>query len=155
MAFWFVRRRFVANHDQQPRMVRLTDQANTFTGYYSSDGTHWMQIGTAQSIAMPSAITLGGLWASSNSNTALNTTQFSSVSLMRGGWTDADIGSPPITGGAEYDAPSDTTTISGNGADIFGTSDQFNFASTNMVGDGSESPTSIRSPTLTPGPRPG
>ncbi len=52
------------------------------------------------------------------------------------GWSDQDIGSPPIAGSASYDTPSDTYTIEGNGSDIFGTSDQFNFASTTMTGDG-------------------
>ncbi len=117
--------------------LQVNDQGNNFAGYYSSDDIHWTQIGTTQAITMPSATTLAGIWASSNNPSTLNSAQFSGVSLMRGGWTDSDIGSPPITGGAEYDAPSDTTTISGNGADIYGTSDQFNFASTTMTGDGS------------------
>ena len=57
---------------------------------------------------------------------------------LQPGWSDQDIGSPPIAGSASYDTPSDTYTISGNGSDIFGTSDQFNFASTTMSGDGSD-----------------
>jgi hypothetical protein len=120
-----------------PVWLRINDQGNTFTGAYSSDDIHWTQIGTAQSIAMPTATTLAGLWVSSNNPSALNAVQFSGASIVRGGWTDNDVGSPALPGSAVYDAPSDTTTISGNGADIFGTSDQFNFASTMMTGDGS------------------
>ena len=120
-----------------PVWLRVNDQGNNFTGYYSTDNVTWTQIGSTQPIAMPSAMVLSGPWASSNNNSALNTAQFSDVSLMRGGWTDSDIGAPTMGGAAIYDAPSDTTTIFGNGADIFGNSDQFNFASTTMTGDGS------------------
>jgi hypothetical protein len=120
-----------------PVWLDVTDAGGNFIGYYSSNDVNWTQIGTTEAIAMPNATTLGGLWASSNSGSALNTAVFSGVSLTRGGWTDTDIGSPAITGSADYDAPSDTTTISGNGADIWGTSDQFNFNSTTMTGDGS------------------
>ncbi len=42
------------------------------------------------------------------------------------GWTDVDIGSPGVAGSASYS--SGVFTISGSGADIFGTSDQFNYA---------------------------
>jgi hypothetical protein len=120
-----------------PAWLRVSDLNGNFTGYYSLDDVSWTQIGTAQAIAMPNASTLGGIWASSNNSSALNTAVFSSVSLIQSGWTDTDVGSPPIAGSAVYDTPSDTTTISGNGADIFGTSDQFNFYSTTMTGDGS------------------
>ena len=50
------------------------------------------------------------------------------------GWTDADIGSPTQTGYA-----TDTNggwTVAGGGADIWGTSDHFNYASTTVNGDG-------------------
>ena len=50
------------------------------------------------------------------------------------GWSDADIGSPGLAGSA-----GDTNgnwTISGGGADIWGTSDQFNYAYTSVGGDG-------------------
>jgi hypothetical protein len=120
-----------------PVWLRVTDTNGGFTGYYSADDVTWTQLGTSQAIAMPSAVTLGGIWASSNNASALNTAVFSSVSLTQNGWTDADIGSPSIAGSAVYDTPSDTTTISGNGSDIFGTADQFNFDSTTMSGDGS------------------
>lgn len=50
------------------------------------------------------------------------------------GWADNDIGSPGLAGSAT-DA-SGLWTVTGGGADIWGTSDQFNFASTNYSGDG-------------------
>jgi hypothetical protein len=120
-----------------PEWFELTDQGNNFSAFYSSDDVNWTQIGATQAISMPSATALAGLWVSSNNASAQNTAAFSDVSLIQGGWTDNDIGSPAIGGSANYDAPSDTYTISGNGSDIWGTADQFNFASTTMTGNGS------------------
>src|ERR1039458_10765333 len=50
------------------------------------------------------------------------------------GWTDADIGSPGLAGSAAY--TNGNWTVTGGGADIWGASDQFNYASTTMGGDG-------------------
>jgi hypothetical protein len=50
------------------------------------------------------------------------------------GWTDQDIGSPGLAGSATY--ANGLWTVTGGGADIWGTADQFNFASTNYTGDG-------------------
>lgn len=50
------------------------------------------------------------------------------------GWTDADIGSPAQAGSAA--ATNGLWTVAGGGADIWGTADQFNFASQNITGDG-------------------
>ena len=50
------------------------------------------------------------------------------------GWTDADIGSPGLAGAAGY--KDGLWTVTGGGADIWNTADQFNFASTNYTGDG-------------------
>jgi len=120
-----------------PVWLRVTDLGNNFSGYYSTNNINWTQLGSTQAIAMPSATTLAGIWASSNNASTYNTAVFSDVSLVKGGWTDSDIGSPAIGGSAVYDAPSDTYTLDGNGANIGGSSDQFNFASTTMTGDGS------------------
>jgi predicted alpha-1,2-mannosidase len=51
------------------------------------------------------------------------------------GYTDGDIGSPSQAGSASYDWPSGTWTVSGGGAGISGTSDQFHYASRNWGGD--------------------
>src|ERR1039458_10796074 len=50
------------------------------------------------------------------------------------GWTDADIGTPGLVGSAGY--TNGNWTVAGGGADIWGASDQFNYASTSMGGDG-------------------
>jgi endoglucanase Acf2 len=51
------------------------------------------------------------------------------------GWTDLDIGSPAKHGSANDNAG--TWTVAGGGADIWGTSDQFNFAYQTLTGNGS------------------
>ena len=49
----------------------------------------------------------------------------------------ADIGSPAMAGSTSYDAPSNTYTLLGGGADIAGYSDSFQFAYTTLSGDSS------------------
>ena len=51
------------------------------------------------------------------------------------GFTDSDIGSPSQAGSASFDWPTGTWTVSGSGAGIAGTSDQFHYASRNWSGD--------------------
>src|SRR2546421_11617022 len=48
---------------------------------------------------------------------------------------DADIGSPGVAGSASFNGT--TWVVRGSGTDIWNTSDQFNFASTGLSGDGS------------------
>src|SRR5665213_3669698 len=50
------------------------------------------------------------------------------------GWSDADIGTPGLAGSAGY--TNGGWAVTGGGADIWGASDQFNYASTSMGGDG-------------------
>ncbi len=50
------------------------------------------------------------------------------------GWSDADIGSPGMTGSAGY--TNGNWTVAGGGADIWGGADQFHFADTSINGDG-------------------
>ncbi len=54
------------------------------------------------------------------------------ASPLPGGWSDGDIGSPAIPGGAMFDGAA--WTVGGGGADIAGASDQFNFASQSVTG---------------------
>jgi hypothetical protein len=51
------------------------------------------------------------------------------------GWDDFDVGEPGAGGSATY--ANGVFTVSGAGADIWGTSDAFNFAATELSGDGS------------------
>ena len=48
-------------------------------------------------------------------------------------WTDTDVGSPAIAGSASYS--NGVFTVNGNGVDIWGSSDQFNYVYQPMTGD--------------------
>jgi regulation of enolase protein 1 (concanavalin A-like superfamily)/phosphatidylserine/phosphatidylglycerophosphate/cardiolipin synthase-like enzyme len=50
-------------------------------------------------------------------------------------WSDADVGSVGAAGGASYSAP--TFTVSGAGADVWGTADAFHYVFQSLAGDGS------------------
>jgi N-acetylneuraminic acid mutarotase len=56
--------------------------------------------------------------------------------LMSTTWTDLDIGSPAIPGGATVNASNGAVTVHGGGADIWNQSDQFNFDYQTLTGNG-------------------
>jgi beta-glucanase (GH16 family)/regulation of enolase protein 1 (concanavalin A-like superfamily) len=118
-----------------PVWVRLVRSGNAFSGFYSTDGVTWTQIGTTQTIAM-SPTALAGLAVTAHNNAALTAATFTHVSLLPVAWSDADIGSPGRPGYADYDPASGTWTVTGGGTDIWGTADQFHFASRHFARDG-------------------
>ena len=119
--------------------VKLVRSGNDFSGYYSTDGVTWTQLGTTQTIAMGDTIQAGLEVSSWDANNACTAT-FRNVTINDGKdftLTDRDIGSPNIAGscvcsGEFQVATGDKTiyTVSGAGNDIGGYSDQGNFAST-------------------------
>jgi regulation of enolase protein 1 (concanavalin A-like superfamily) len=119
-----------------PKWVRVRRVGNTLTGYYSADGVTWTQAGTQQ-IPLNSVIYVG-MAASSHNNTALSQAVFGNVtvtSLNANPWTKTDIGSPGVTGSTTVTGISGT--VSGSGADIWGSADQFTFVNRALLGDGS------------------
>ena len=52
------------------------------------------------------------------------------------GWSDQDVGSPGVPGSAAMNTNTGMWAVNGAGADIWGTLDQFNFASKDFTGDG-------------------
>jgi hypothetical protein len=64
-----------------PYWVRLVRSGSTFTGYTSSDGVTWTQLGTTTSITMASG-TQAGLAVTSHDDTQLNTSTFDNVSTQ-------------------------------------------------------------------------
>ena len=50
-------------------------------------------------------------------------------------WTDSDVGSPAVPGSASYS--NGVFTVNGGGVDIWGGTDQFNYVSQSLTGDGS------------------
>jgi hypothetical protein len=62
-----------------PRWVKLTRTGNTFTGYASTDGVSWVQVGTSQTVSMTATVYIG-LAVSAGSNPMLATATFDNVS---------------------------------------------------------------------------
>jgi hypothetical protein len=65
---------------------------------------------------------------------ALIFTAICARAALPAGWADVDIGSPGISGSASY--TNGVWTVAGGGADIWSTSDQFNFLTNSWSGDG-------------------
>ncbi len=63
-----------------PMWVQLSRWGNVISAYYSSDNSHWTQIGGAQAIAMNSAV-LAGLAVTPHNNSTTNAASFSSVAV--------------------------------------------------------------------------
>jgi hypothetical protein len=73
-----------------PRWLKLTRSANSFSGYYSANGTSWIQIGSAKTVTMASNA-LVGLAVTAHDNTKLCTATFSGVSIA------TQMTPPPLT----------------------------------------------------------
>jgi len=108
-----------------PYWVRLVRSGNTYTGYSSADGATWTQV-AATNFTLATNI-LAGLAVCAHDNTALNTSTFDNVAVLPIALTDADIGSPGLAGSASFSGG--VYIVKGSGADIYGTSDQFNYDS--------------------------
>ena len=108
-----------------PYWVQLVRNGSTFTASISPDGVTWTVFGT-ETVTMTTAAT-AGLAVCSHDNTQLSTATFSNVTVnvLPSTWTDLDIGAPGLTGSASYSGT--TFTVSGSGADIYGTADQFHY----------------------------
>lgn len=118
-----------------PVWVRLTRSGNNFSGYYSTNGTTWTQIGSTITINL-GATARAGLAVTAHNNLALNTGNFTNVSLLPTALTDADVGAPALPGGVVLSPDRGTWALSGAGSDIWNTADQFHFASQSLAGDG-------------------
>ena len=65
---------------------------------------------------------------------AVSVTVSAATSSLPSGWSDTDIGTVPYPGNASYSGG--TFSVTGSGADIWGTADQFHYAYTSLTGDG-------------------
>jgi regulation of enolase protein 1 (concanavalin A-like superfamily) len=104
----------VAATGAAPAWVRVTRVGSTFTGYTSSDGTTWTQVGST-TLTMASSVTLGLTQASGNYGSLGNAT-FDNVSVNAGGGTAV----ANVQGNALTITSGDTTPITADGSD-FGT----------------------------------
>ena len=79
-------------------------------------------------------ITVTGTAPSATHSTTVTLTVTTAATTLPSPWADTDVGSPPIAGSAS--SASGVFTVSGSGADIFGTSDQFNYVYQPTTGNG-------------------
>ena len=112
----------------------MTRSGKSFSAYYSTNGTTWVQIGAAQTLSGMGTFSRVGLAVTSHNNASLCQATFTNVAALSGTFSDLDIGSPSVGGTAVSNG--NQWTVIGSGADIAGTSDQFNFASASFATNG-------------------
>jgi regulation of enolase protein 1 (concanavalin A-like superfamily) len=122
-----------------PRWVRLVRRGNVITASVSTTGASWTTV-ASDTISLPSTALLG-VAVSSHEATRLATGSFDNVRVEAGtpgpdpsGWQARDIGAVGQQGSTA--ASGNSLTVSGAGADVWGTADAFHFASTPVTGDG-------------------
>jgi phosphatidylserine/phosphatidylglycerophosphate/cardiolipin synthase-like enzyme/regulation of enolase protein 1 (concanavalin A-like superfamily) len=128
-----------------PRWVKLVRAGNVITAFESGNGTTWTQIGS-DTFVMGQTV-LVGLAVSSHVTGANATATFDNVSIatpstppppppstLPAGWNKADVGNTGATGDAS--ASGGTFTVTGAGADVWGTADAFHYAYRTLTGDG-------------------
>ncbi len=132
-----------------PAYLWVTEAGNTVTAYGSSDGYLWVPIAGSAATLNLGASPLAGLAVTSGNAAALSAATMDRAVVSAAPpapappvpcpapWACADIGTPAPAGSQSFDPNSGTWTISGGGADITGTSDQFRLVSQTLTGDGS------------------
>lgn len=114
-----------------PRWVRLERRANVVTASVSTTGASWTVVGS-DTIDLPSTA-LAGLAVTSHDATRPATGVFDHVRVEASGWQSADIGAVGLEGSASGSA--DAMTVTGAGADVWGTADAFHYAWMPVTGD--------------------
>jgi regulation of enolase protein 1 (concanavalin A-like superfamily) len=120
-----------------PRWVKLARAGDLITASTSTDAAAWTTVGQA-TIAMPADVEVG-LAVSSHNATKLAAAAFDGVGVaaaakLPAGWQARDIGS--VGPARSANAAAGVFTISGSGADIWGTADAFHYAYKALNGDG-------------------
>jgi regulation of enolase protein 1 (concanavalin A-like superfamily) len=93
-----------------PYWVKVVRSGSTFSGYMSSDGVNWVQVGTSQTINMATNVYVG-LGVSDNNTSSLATATFDNVSV-----SSTSTPGPVITGLSATTGPVGTqVVISGSG----------------------------------------
>ena len=125
-----------------PRYLEISRSGDTFTASTSTDGVNWTAYpGSAVTISALSGTLLAGLVVCSHNTVVSNATVFSGVTVTGAGtqtglpypWSDSDVGGATPAGSASY--AGSTFTVKGGGNDVWGSTDQFNYASQSLIGD--------------------
>jgi hypothetical protein len=118
-----------------PVYLRVARTGGVYTAYSSPDGATWTAVpGSTVNLGLTGSI-LAGMAVTSHNWGVLSSATFDSLALSQlpSPWLDSDIGDPALSGTAT--STSGVITQSAGGADIYGTSDQFNFVSQPTSGD--------------------
>jgi hypothetical protein len=121
-----------------PYWLKLVRAGSTFTGFYSTDGTAWTQVGAAVTITMPTSVTIG-IASTSHDTATLGTATVSDVSLSNRGpsiVTAASASPANVTSGS-------TTDLSVLGADDHGEAYLSYLWTVTAAPDGAPSPTFV------------
>ncbi|GAB3655221.1 hypothetical protein GCM10027589_14310 [Actinocorallia lasiicapitis] len=120
--------------------LKLVRAGDTFTGWESPDGVTWTRVGSVTRTLAAGA--RAGVFVTSHDNGSLSTATFTDVSVaprpasgLPAGWAHQDVGPVGLAGNAYLDGR--TYVVTGGGADIWGTADQFHYAYRSLPGDGS------------------
>ena len=133
-----------------PYWVRLDRTGNVLSAYRSANGSTWSLI-TTHTITMGATVQVGLAVTSRVAGTLASAT-FDNVTVTPGtptpppppppppstlptGWATRDIGAVGTAGEATFAASTGTFTVTGAGADVWGTADAFRFAYRPMTGD--------------------
>ena len=105
-----------------PVWLRLTRRGGTVTGYTSGDGVAWTAIG---STSAPAGDALAGFAVTSHDTAARAQASFAYAGLWRlpVGWSQQDVGAVGRSGSAT--ATDDVFSVTGAGADMWGSADAF------------------------------
>jgi outer membrane protein assembly factor BamB len=118
-----------------PVYLRVGRVGGTYSAYTSPDGAAWTLVpGSGVNLGLTGPV-LAGLAITSHNWGVLGTGTFDAFAFqsLPFGWSDTDIGAPALAGSAGEIGG--VYTIKAGGADIYGTSDQLNYASTPTIGD--------------------
>lgn len=122
-----------------PVWLRLSRSGDQVTAFYRTGASGaWSTIGTETLTSLPMDVQVG-LAVSSHKHSTLASATFDNVEFippdthLPPGWSEEDIGGVGVAGSAE--ATVSTATVTGSGADIWGTADEFHWAFRSATGD--------------------
>ena len=106
-----------------PYWVKVTRSGSTFSGYISSDGSYWTQVGTSQTISMATSVYIG-LAVTSTTTSSLAAATFDNVSIIPGtsalitgiSPSGGGIGVPVTITGSSFGATQGSSSVLFNGA---------------------------------------
>ena len=126
---------FLSGGNQMPpTWLKLTRVGNLVTGFVSSDGSTWTQVGITTLYASAAAVV--GMVVTSRDSGQLNTSTFDNVAVttsVQAPWVSQDIGTVGLAGSAT--STNGALTVRGAGADIWGTTDAFQSVLQPIPGD--------------------